>query len=503
MNISAPKIRFDVVGHIVSPLIIILVEIFWVYPWLIWSREMDVFPWDHNPVNIFSLIFLAAASYAITRYIPDRDRLMRLGKLALIIVLLGLMINFEYGGGLIPFSGAWLKHIAQLAVDSFSTLHPIIPAITASIYVSWRGMRIGGSDTYSTDVFRSFLIELFAVILLIIVWALTLGDEPAKSLVDNAGLYIAGFFFFGLTALAMGNFMNIRQKLLRQKSVPISNRRWFTILLLVIGGMVIIGIGISSLFTPDILDDTTSLFGQIVSYLQTAIRWIFIPLGYVVELIWAVMAYLLNLIRSPENFAEFEFPGWDEVEDLELINPQSGFDYTNMFKWIALIILIVFALFMLYKASKRLQSRMSDSGVEEFSESLWSWLGFKTDILLFFSKLFERWFGSRIQKIRDSLTSPSRKEEVLADDMDIREIYRHVLHEAELSGHKRHSYETPYEYAGRLDTSIPGINEQVDDITDLYVNVRYGESQMKDWETEHANVLFRLLRRFLRKPDRD
>jgi hypothetical protein len=42
----------------------------------------------------------------------------------------------------------------------------------------------------------------------------------------------------------------------------------------------------------------------------------------------------------------------------------------------------------------------------------------------------------------------------------------------------------------------------VDDITELYVNVRYGESRLKEWETEHVNVLFRLLRRVLRKPER-
>ena len=171
-------------------------------------------------------------------------------------------------------------------------------------------------------------------------------------------------------------------------------------------------------------------------------------------------------------------------------------------KWAVFILLIAFVFYLLYKAAKRFQSKYSDSGVEEYSESLWSWLGFTADIRLFFSRLFESWFGSRIKRLRSRVTSLGRTETMYPDDMDIREIYRHILEESGEAGFKHHSYETPYEYAGRLDATIPGIDEQVDDITELYVNARYGESRLKEWETEHANVLFRLLRRVLRKPER-
>jgi large-conductance mechanosensitive channel len=496
------KAGFDVIGNIIAPLAVILMEVFWVYPWLIWSRELEVFPWDHTPLNIFSLLVLIISSYVIARFVPSTTSLLKWGKLALVLIIIGIIIHLEYTPGMIPFSGTWLKHMSQLVFDSFTTLHAVIPAITASVYLCWRGMRIGSSSTFSSDIYRSFLFGLIGVILLIIIWAAGLGTD--SSLISLAGLYIAGFFFFGLLALALGNFLNVRQKLLREQSAPLSSRRWLTILFSVIGGMVLVGFGIASLFSPELIEQATGAFGDIVYRLNYALEYLVVPIGYIFEVLWYIMAFIFNLLRSKTSFTEFEFPGMDEIEGFEeaLPAPTSGFDYMIIVKWAVVILIIAFVIFFLYKAAKRFQSKYSDSGVEEYSESLWSWLGFTADIRLFFSRLFESWFGSRIKRLRSRVTSLGRTETVYPDDMDIREIYRHILEESGEAGFKHHSYETPYEYAGRLDATIPGIDEQVDDITELYVSARYGEARLKEWEAEHANVLFRLLRRVLRKPER-
>lgn len=489
-------------GTIVAPLAVMLMEVFWVYPWLIWSRELEVFPWDHVPLNILSLLVLIISSYAITRFIPSTTRLLKWTKLALVLFIIGFIIHLEYTPGMIPFSGEWLKHMSQLVFDSFTTLHPVIPAITASVYLCWRGMSIASSSTFSNDISRSFLFGLIGIILLIIIWAAGLGAE--SSLISLAGLYIGGFFFFGLLALALGNFLNVRQKLLREQSAPLSSRRWLTILFSVIGGMLLVGLGIASLFSPEFIEQATSTFGDIVYRLNYALEYLVVPIGYVFEVVWYILTFIFNLLRSKETFEDFHFPGLDEIEGFEEAAPAatSDFDYMIIAKWVVFALLVALVFYLFYRAAKKFQSKYSDSGVEEYSESLWSWFGFTADIRMFFSRLFESWFGSRIRRLRSRVTTFGRAETEYPDDMDIREIYRHILEETGSAGFKHHSYETPYEYAGRLDATVPGIDEQVDDITELYVNVRYGESRLKEWETEHANVLFRLLRRVLRKPER-
>jgi hypothetical protein len=491
-------------GGVISPVSVILMEVFWVYPWLVWSGKVPLFDWNRVPLNFLSCLFLIVVPYLVTRFIPARRRLMWWVKLGLVILNILLVFDIEYGGGQIPLSGEWFRYSIQLLIDSFTTFHPAIPALGVSVYLSWRGIRLGNTPSFFDDVYRSFLFGLVAVILLIIVWTASLGTVSAGNMASSTGLYIAGFFFFGLTSLAMGNFLNIRERLRRYQSVPLSNRKWFIILVTAIGVMVVIATAIASIFSSDIAGGISGFFGKMFNYLNYPLQYIYIPLSYIIEVIWYIMTFFINLVRSKTTMAEFEFPGLDQIEGLEEnAVPTGGFDFMIIMKWITLLLVIWGALYILYKVGKRFQSRISDSGVEEFSESLWSWLGFKTDLRMFFSRLFDRWFGSRIKSIRAGLSSIGRSETNYPDNMDIREIYRHMMKETSVAGHKHQSYETPFEYAGRLDKSLPGIEKQVDDITSLYVPVRYGDSGLKDWESEHANVMFRLLRRILHRPDKE
>ena len=111
-------------GNVISPLIIMLMELCWVYPWLVWSRELDRFPWTTDPINIFFLLLLIIVAYVVTRFISSSTRSGRAGKLLLIVLAVGGVISIQYGGGYIPLSHNWLVHMGRTIVDSFSTLHP-------------------------------------------------------------------------------------------------------------------------------------------------------------------------------------------------------------------------------------------------------------------------------------------------------------------------------------------------------------------------------------------
>lgn len=495
--------KLDWLESIVSPLSVILMEILWIYPWLIWTKEMSLFEMDRIPLNLVSLFFLAAVPYTITFYIPARNKVVWWLKLGLVFLVILAVIHVEYGTGLAPFSGEWFIHMGGLVIDSFGIFHPIVPALTVSVYLCWRGIRLGNTPGFLSDVYRSFLFGLVAIIFLIIVWTTSMGRGSIDRLASGVGVYVAGYFFFGLVSLAMGNFLNIRMRLARYQSAPLSSRRWFTILLTVIGGTVVAGTGIASIFSPGFINSITGFFGKITYYINYIWEYLFYIIGYVFEAIYYIMKFFVDLLGTGE-IAKFVFPEMDleNVEEPE-IPLTGGFDFIVLLKWLAFLLIIAGVVWLLYRASRKLRSRMDDSGIEEFSESLWSWLGFKADIRLFFSRLFERWFGSRMKHIRSGLSAIRYPEGKYPDDMDIREIYRHLLAETSTAGLDHRPYETPYEYAGRLDNTVPGIDEQMDDITDLYVNARYGESALKTWETEHANVMWRLLRKMLRRPETD
>ena len=75
-----------------------------------------------------------------------------------------------------------------------------------------------------------------------------------------------------------------------------------------------------------------------------------------------------------------------------------------------------------------------------------------------------------------------------------------MVFEASSVGKARRYQETPYEYARRLGKDLPEGVEPVDEITDLYVEVRYGDIEAGDTQVNYANRLWRTLRRLLKGP---
>jgi hypothetical protein len=68
-------------------------------------------------------------------------------------------------------------------------------------------------------------------------------------------------------------------------------------------------------------------------------------------------------------------------------------------------------------------------------------------------------------------------------------------------GIARHSYETPYEYTSRLVQSVPGGSQQLGELTDIYVGVRYGELEARKRQVSRANRLWRAIKSLLRRPE--
>ena len=72
-----------------------------------------------------------------------------------------------------------------------------------------------------------------------------------------------------------------------------------------------------------------------------------------------------------------------------------------------------------------------------------------------------------------------------------------MLWQASCLGIARRYYETPYEYAGRLGQAVPEASEQLGELTNLYIDARYGDYQAEDKQVDYANRLWRTLKRLL------
>ena len=98
-------------------------EVFWVYPWLVWLGKWQKLVWNRPPLSLASLVFLIGIAFFTTRYFRSRQwpvRWVRLSIIASGLLAAFLVLRFEYGAGFSLLSGQWFIHTAEIILDSFS-----------------------------------------------------------------------------------------------------------------------------------------------------------------------------------------------------------------------------------------------------------------------------------------------------------------------------------------------------------------------------------------------
>ncbi|GAG53259.1 unnamed protein product, partial [marine sediment metagenome] len=151
-------------------------------------------------------------------------------------------------------------------------------------------------------------------------------------------------------------------------------------------------------------------------------------------------------------------------------------------------------IFILAKAISRFRAQRAREEIEEIHESLWSWRGLKDDLQLLFGMM-----GQKFKRKRAPAVPEHDMDDDISRRLNIREIYRHLLWEAARSGVARRRHETASEYAGRLGQAVPDTSEPLDRLTDLYIDVRYGETSPPEEQVDNANSIWGTLRGLLRR----
>ena len=503
MNVFVRQVsRLNWIATVVIPAAVVLMEVYWLYPWFLWMGEIDTLSTARAPLSIGGVIFLLGGGFVVTRYLLSREwslNWVRWGVIVCGLLVVFTVIRSEYHAGYGLFDMQWFVHTVKILLD-FSQFHPLMIALPAGAYLWWRGIRRGRAPLYTSDIYRTFITGTISFVLLVIVWRVSLGAGSLEDLASTVAPHVAAFFFFALVSLALINLQSIRQKMTPEDVGPSFNRRWLPILILVVGSIVLIGIGVASIFSPEFMSFLSSLVGSIGDFFGTILGYIFIPLGFVAAALYWVGLFLVNLVRG-KGIPEFEGPdfgvGEEEVAETTQGAPISEVVVLGL-KWALFVIVAIAIIYLLSRAITRFRVSRMKTDVTEVNESLWSWGGFVADVRLFLSSIWQR-IWRRGKEITASKAAPHRyldKDE--EGTMDIREIYRRLLWQASRFGMGRRGYETPYEYRVRLEQLVPDGQESLTEITDLYVNVRYGEMETQRRQVDRANRLWQSLKGILR-----
>ena len=106
--------------------------------------------------------------------------------------------------------------------------------------------------------------------------------------------------------------------------------------------------------------------------------------------------------------------------------------------------------------------------------------------------------GNKFRRKRPT-TLPGFRPGDDAARLNIREIYQNLQWEGSRSGMARRKHETASEYARRLSRMMPDSSGSLEQLSNVYGEVRYGEIVPEENRVDDANIVWRTVRGLLRR----
>ncbi|MDD5037716.1 MAG: DUF4129 domain-containing protein [Dehalococcoidales bacterium] len=348
-----------------------------------------------------------------------------------------IMIKVQLYGSLGLFDRTWLLSIPQ-------TLIPVFLLIGGSIVLWWLGWRLSRTRFNFTTSVSEFQ---YGVAILLLVFYVT---YLAKVQLANPIPITLGFFLFALGGMALTHSID-------DKGWITGPHRglWSGLLLAGIVLILIVGLLVGSMMTPDFL--------QII---LTPFKWL-------VNMISKGINFLISLIPepeslpSPEEFIPETSPQPDEYEEwqkvIRLFRPVG-----RWFNTAYTVVMLGFILYVLWRFSSwlvgSLRRRLATTARAEVEQLPGA---FKADLM------------SMLRRIMHSLRRlrwPFRRKETQAlppEIVSVRQIYRQLLRWAASSGWPRRLSQTPHEYLYTLESLLQMDHGELHLITEQYEKARY------------------------------
>jgi len=497
------------IAFFLTPLSVVLMEAFWGYPWLLWAGKWETLHLGGTPLSFLSILALVAISFLLTRFLLSRawsTKATRWTVLGLGLLVMFAVVRFEYGGGIALSSSKWFAYAASLFANMLNGPCAIIVALPASAYFWWRGMILARARGYNY-VHSNVMFGAGSYVVLALIWAASLGAGSVRSMAGAIAPYAAAFFFCGLTAMALSNLHSVQKRMRTDEPRTMPLGRWLPIVLSVVTAMVIIGVLIATVSSLDIVGAikhlfgaTSGFFGMVFHYIGIGFQYILVPFEWLASLLFMFIAYIMKLFghKAPQQTQS-------EPSGPPQLPPSNGQPPTALLaavKWglfaVAVVVVTILIMRSINKSPRHKGEGKPD--FEETRESFWSWNRLLNDIILFLERIFARFMPWRKGSVASGSGGPSiALAEQPVTTLKIRDVFKHLLRDAGKAGIAWRHSETPFEYARRFAETIPEVTPHLEELTGIYVNVRYSAVEPGEGEVTRANILWRQIKELLRQ----
>ena len=443
-----------------SLIALMVMELCWVVPWF---RSLTQATYAVPPAKAFLVLagimlgfnwIVRLMNFVNLRMNIRRIFLIILSGVSVLVALKALLYARE------PLSLAELLNRPLGAFIEWTSLIPdeFIVALIA-LYVFYRGMMMAQTYIEPAALRRSFQLGVGMFLVFILINTTATGETPG-GLIDL-------FFLAALVGMTAARISVIGS--LRGGGSNPFDRQWFITML--ISAMIVVSLaaGLGALF-----GDRLAVLGQVGSMI----------LGFFALIIVAIIS---PLIYAAQTFLSSSSGAGQTLQDLvsalqglrgtllEFTSKLYGlFDRSGIFDWVSRLksillwsALLVVGLLILASLTQWLLKERE--GRKDERQSLAS----GGDLL----KLIQQALQRRLKNLGESLMRAAtlgRGQRFLAA-MRIRRIYAQLMDLSEMLGKARAPAETPLEFLPALDELFPGMESELNAITEAYLRVRYGE----------------------------
>ncbi len=409
------------------------------------------------------LVFLLAfgANWPLSRYGWPRGL-----KVVLNIIIWGivslLVIKFQMYGAFTLGDVRWLQSLGEAVAGIFRGISPAVVALIGCAILWWSGQRLAYMKIeFSTSV-REFQFGLLVVLPLLFV---------AAGLDVDLGYAVPAVLVFFSAALLTLSLAHARENHLAGGAF---GGNWLGILLMCISTVLILGLIVGSIITPELLRMAAA-----------GLIWL-----------WSILvkgiAFIASLFPAPD------MPAPDTaVPDAAPALPQEP-DYSKIFvlpevvrnglRYGWYLLMIGFLLVFLWRVSEQffvwLRRSLAAASGAEF-EPLHG--AFGADIRALLGGVFA-WFAGWRSRFRRQVETEPR------EITSVRQLYRQLLRWGGRGGLPRVASHTADEYLAVLQERLPAYGSAAQYITEWYVVSRYGHVAPSAGEMEELKRSWQLLK---------
>jgi len=349
----------------------------------------------------------------------------------------------------------WLLAVPQSIAELIYTFKPELLILLSTGVIWWLGRRLATHKANFTALVSEFQ---FGLVILVITFLI--GSQLSVS-IGNAVLIVLTFFLYALAGISVAHALEGTSWL-----SGLYQGHWSGLLLISISFILILGLLISSVVTPELL--------QLV---WSGIKWIWAA-------IMTMIAFLVSLLPASEPA---ELPPAMPMPGIE---PNGGFKPWTMPEAVRSGLRITLgavffglALVALWQISSQifgwLRRKLASMAGAEFEPLPGA---FRADLLALLKRLLSKLFGLRL-----AFGRRTKSESLLPGRASVRQIYRQLLRWAAASGYPRDISQTPHEYYYALADVLPEAQGDLDFITQQYVRTRYGASLPTEYELQRLS----------------